>query len=32
MMRGLGRDLAVTAMIMGGSALGDAAAQVALDG
>lgn len=30
MVRGLGRDVAVTAMIMGGSALGDAAAQVAL--
>src|SRR3954454_13180158 len=30
MMRGLGRDVMVTALIMGGSALGDAAAQVAL--
>jgi MFS family permease len=30
MMRVLGRDVAVTATIMGGSALGDAAAQVAL--
>jgi MFS family permease len=30
MMRGLGRDVMVTAVIMGSSALGDAAAQVAL--
>jgi MFS family permease len=30
MVRGLGRDVAVTAIIMGGSALGDAAARVAL--
>ena len=30
MVRGLGSDIAVTAMIMGGSVLGDAAAQVAL--
>ncbi len=30
MMRGLGRDITTTAVIMGGSALGDVAAQVAL--
>jgi MFS family permease len=30
MMRGLGRDVTLTAVIMGGSALGDVAAQVAL--
>src|SRR5947209_13916752 len=30
MMHGLGRDITITAVIMGGSALGDVAAQVAL--
>ena len=30
MLRGLGRDIVITAAIMGGSALGDVAAQMAL--